>query len=91
MSVIDRLDSVLQAAGPAHHAAYIDTNGDDPEWPLWYAAHVLDSVRDILGRPELTQSRLVAALVGADDAFTRDEPAVPWHLYYAERFVEQLA
>lgn len=29
----DHLEAVLAALGPAHHAAYLDTDGVDPEWP----------------------------------------------------------
>lgn len=91
MSQLDRLDAVLAAAGPAHHAAFIETDGEDPEWPIWYAGHVLDDVRDILGRPDLTQSRLVAAFVSAGDEYTRVQPDVNWHRFYATSFTEDLA
>jgi hypothetical protein len=49
---VERIDAVLAAAGPAHHAAYIETDGFDPEWPLWYAEHVVEDLRSILDRPE---------------------------------------
>jgi hypothetical protein len=90
MTVVDRLDAALEAARPAHHAAHIDTDGDDPEWPLWYAAHLLEEVREILSRPGITRSRLVAAFVAADDDYVRTAPDVPWHRHYAERFVRGL-
>jgi hypothetical protein len=88
---IDRLAAVLEAAGPAHHAAYIEANGDDPEWPLWYAGHVLDDARAILGRPQLTLSRLVAAFVAADQVYRAETSPVPWPRFYAQRFAEELA
>ena len=66
VEIVERLAAVLAAAGPAHHAAYIETDGDDPEWPIWYANHVADDVRRILERPDLTVSRLVWAFVDTD-------------------------
>jgi hypothetical protein len=87
---IDRLDAVLAATGPAHHAAYVATDGADAEWPLWYADHVLDDVRDILEAPDLTRSRLVWAFVDADDAYGMEHPSAPWHRFYAERFATTL-
>ena len=90
MPDVERLEAVLSAAGPAHHAAYIESNGADPEWPLWYAEHLLADVRRLLGRPDLTKSRLVAALVSADDAYVITRPGVPWPRFYAARFVEEL-
>lgn len=86
----ERLVSVLEAAGPAHHAAYIETDGDDPEWPLWYANHVAAEVRRILDLPDLTESRLVWAFVDADEAHRREAPEEPWARFYAERFVTEL-
>ncbi len=90
MTELDELTAVLAAAGPAHHAAYIETDGDDPEWPLWYAGHVADDVRRILERPALTVSRLVWAFVNADQSHRKQAPDEPWSRFYAERFLEEL-
>ena len=89
-TTIDRLERVLGAAGPAHHAAYADTDGADAEWPEWYADHVLGEVRAILGSPDLTRSRLVWAFVAADDAYTAERPDAAWPRFYAERFARDL-
>ncbi len=88
--VVDRLAQVLAAAGPAHHAAYIATDGEDPEWPQWYAEHIAGDVREALGRPELTMSRLVWALVDSADAHAATNSDIPWHRFYAERFSAEL-
>ena len=87
---LDQIATVLAAAGPAHHAAYIDTDGDDPEWPLWYATHVIEDLRRILDQPDLTVSRVVWAFVDSDVSHRRDVPGTPWHTHYAERFVGSL-
>lgn len=87
---LEQLVAVLEAAGPAHHAAYIATDGEDPEWPLWYASHVADDVRTILNRQDLTVSRLVWAFVDADEAHRHRAPEVPWPMFYAEHFVTEL-
>ncbi len=88
---VDRLEAVLAAAGPAHHAAYHATDGQDPEWPLWYARQVVADLRTILSRPDLTESRLVWAFVKAEDAYSALQPEVPWPRFYAERFISDLA
>lgn len=90
MTELEELTTALAAAGPAHHAAYIETDGYDPEWPLWYANHVADDVRRILDRPDLTVSRLVWAFVEADRSHRSEAPDVPWSRFYAERFVTEL-
>ena len=89
-NLIDRLDQVLAAAGPAHHAAFAETNGSDPEWALWYAHYTAAEVRSILDRLDLTESRLVWAFVSADDAHTRSGSDVSWHRFSAEWFAARL-
>ncbi len=90
MNRLAELTAVLAAAGPAHHAAYIETDGDDPEWPLWYANHVADEVRRILERPDLTVSRLVWAFVAADQSHRNKAPDMPWSRFYAEWFADEI-
>ena len=68
----------------------VETDGYDPEWPLWYANHVADDVRRILERPDLTVSRLVWAIVAADQSHRSEAPDVPWSRYYAEWFIAEL-
>jgi hypothetical protein len=82
------LQAALQAAGPAHHVAFTETGGEDPEWPLWYAEHLIEKLRNLLSQPHLTTSRLVWALVAADDAYTAEQPALSWQEFYADRLSE---
>jgi hypothetical protein len=86
----DHLEAVLRGAGEAHHAAYADTDGDDPEWALWYASHVIGDLRAVLHRPELTLSRLVWAFVSCDDAYSAGRRELPWHGFYADCFIREL-
>jgi hypothetical protein len=86
----DRLEAVLRAAGEAHHAAFADTDGDDPEWALWYARHVIDEVREALHRPDLPVSRLVWAFVSCDETYSAGQPGLPWYRFYADCFIREL-
>lgn len=77
---------LLVAANKAHHDAFIAVDGDDPEWPIWYAEHLKDTLPAILGR-KLTKSRIVFELVRlADSADTGDEH---WTQVYAEALVRK--
>ena len=38
-----QLEELLRETGEAHHQAYIETDGADPEWPLWYADYLRES------------------------------------------------
>ncbi len=35
-----QLEGLFHEVGEAHHQAYIETDGADPEWPLWYADYL---------------------------------------------------
>jgi hypothetical protein len=37
---VERLAALFKQTGEAHHEAFLDTDGDDPEWPLWYAKYL---------------------------------------------------
>jgi len=86
---IERLAALFEQAGQAHHDAFRDTDGVDPEWPLWYAEHLQEQLQPFLAAP-LSRSRLVFCLIGADDEHRATESDVPWPEYYARRFLECL-
>ena len=66
-----KLSQLLLETGKAHHQAYIETDGYDLEWPLWYAEYLKDKLPAVLGR-ELTISELVYCLVHLD----KEQPAI---------------
>src|SRR3954471_10797358 len=39
-----QLEGLFHEVGEAHHQAYIETDGADPEWPLWYADYLRDKL-----------------------------------------------
>ena len=40
MDLTGQLEGLFREVGEAHHQAYIETDGADPEWPLWYAEYL---------------------------------------------------
>jgi len=85
MSETPDLPSLLIQTGHAHHEAFIETNGTDPEWPLWYAGYLFAKLRRLGYRG--TQAELVAALVEADRAHQATAPDAPWPQFYAPRLL----
>ena len=75
---------LFENTGHAHHQAFIATDGVDPEWPLWYAAHLEKPLSGLLNR-SLTQSKIVYELVRLDE--TADVGGAPWPQVYAEDLV----
>ena len=84
---LGRLSELFQQAGDAHHRAFSETDGEDPEWALWYAEYLHEKLNTFLAAP-ITRSRLVFCLIGADDEHRATESDVPWPEYYAQRFLE---
>lgn len=58
------IDSLVETA-EAHHKAFSTTEGEDRDWPIWYADHLLDNMRKLL-KANFTKSELIYLLVKAD-------------------------
>jgi hypothetical protein len=80
-----QLAALFRETGLAHHRAFADTNGDDPDWPDWYAQYLLPRLQELLGRPFDLQT--VARDLRAMDADHRGTDAhEPWPEFYARSF-----
>ena len=83
----EELAELMVETGHHHHAAYIDSDGVDPEWALWYAGYLQAQIWDRLGRV-LTKSELVYLLIASDlEARDIDDPR-EWPQLYASRIRE---
>jgi hypothetical protein len=76
------LADLLTETGHAHHKAFLATDGEDPEWPLWYAEYLEPRIVPHLGM-QPTRSRLVQCLLNADERHAASEAAEPWSRFYA--------
>lgn len=83
---IQAIADLLHQTGRAHHAAFVD--GDDPEWPLWYAAHLQAPLSKLLGF-ELTQSEIVYWLVRLDREYRATGSLEPWSQWYADMLIDE--
>jgi hypothetical protein len=79
----DQLAGLLKNTGDAHHHAYSVTDGTDPEWAIWYSAHLQTLLGDDLGR-SITRSELVYLLCKAQIQQASDASDEPWPKYYAD-------
>ena len=81
------LTQLFRDAGAAHHRAFLATNGDDPQWPQWYAAWLAVRMEALLGRafdvPQLAQQ-----LEALEKQRQSSKPAPDWPFFYAESFVD---
>jgi hypothetical protein len=85
-----RLAALFRETAEAHHQAFRAADGEDPEWPLWYAQRLQEPLGRIIGRP-VTRSELVHFLVSADREHARQSPRPDWPAFYAQLFLRQYA
>jgi len=83
----DELAELMVETGHNHHAAYIDSDGVDPEWALWYAGYLQAQIWDRLGRV-LSKSELVYLLIASDIEVSKSDDPAAWPQIYARRIRE---
>ena len=80
-SKLAELSELFRQTGEAHHQAFVATDGDDPEWAIWYADYLQARLEPFLAAP-ITRSRLVFCLIGADDEHRATESDATWPVSY---------
>lgn len=86
----EQITALMREAGGAHHRAFLRTNGEDPEWPAWYAAYLAEPLGALLGRP-LEAEELAADLEAVDREHRDRGRGVDWPSYYADWFLDRAA
>lgn len=86
--LVKQISELFHETGEEHHKAFIETEGVDPEWPLWYADYLLDKLHKILGA-SFTKAELVYLLVTADKEQVLRAPGADWTKYYAKLLIDR--
>jgi hypothetical protein len=81
-----QLEVLFHEVARALHPAYIETDGADPEWPLWYAEHLRDKLSALLDAT-FTKSELVYMLILVANEQPLRAPGANWARYYAKFFL----
>lgn len=82
------LGNLFRGAGQAHHEAFIDTDGEDLEWPAWYAEYLIGKLSGLLNA-KFSKSELIYLLVWAEKERSLRSPGADWARYYANFFIER--
>ena len=77
------LTDLFREAGNAHHKAFEQANGEDPEWPSWYADFLHERIVSLIHK-RLTKSELIYFFVLADRTFNKEKATSDWPEFYAE-------
>lgn len=81
---------ILAETGRAHHEAFAASDGEDPDWPIWYANYARDRIAETAGM-EFSRSQLIYCLIRADIEHQARSPESDWAEFYATEMVEHCA
>ena len=85
-----QLSVLFTQSARAHHEAFVATDGDDDDWPIWYAEFLQKPLSEILDT-QFTKSNLIYCLMNADFEFTAREIDTQWQKYYSKHFIDHYA
>ncbi len=80
---IQALANLFMETGEAHHQAYIETDGADEDWAIWYADYLHGKLPDHIG-VTLAKSEIVYLLMLLSYEQPMNAPSGNWRVYYAE-------
>ena len=84
-----QVERLFREVGPAHHEAFIETDGADPEWALWYAEFLHERISALLSQ-DLSTSELVHLILGAEEDRVENAPEADWPRHYARYVLRYL-
>ena len=85
-----QLTELFTETAKAHHEAFAATDGNDPEWPIWYAEYLQEAISEILQNRFLKRN-LIYCMMNADFEYTARETDDPWQKFYSDHFIEHFA
>ena len=87
-TIRQQLIQLFRETGPAHHLTFIETDGVDPEWPIWYANYMQERINAIM-KATFTRSKLVQIILNAAEDQEINAPQADWTEYYADYFLKR--
>ena len=85
---VETLAALIMKAGHSHHEAYMDSDGIDPEWALWYSGFLQANLFGLVEKIP-TRSALIHMLVQGE----KDHPVdvtPEWPAAYAADMLPQI-
>jgi len=83
---IKELAELFMKTGKAHHTAFIETDGEDPDWAIWYGKYLEEPLSNILNT-DLSAGEITERLISLDKKFTAEPSSSHWTEFYAAKLV----
>ena len=80
------VEELLGRAAKTHHMVWMKQDGEDADWPMWYASWLIDhsNFLEMIDQP-LTKSQLTCKLMTLDQEYTAaNDSSQTWQAYYAD-------
>ena len=75
----------MRSVGPAHHEAFAEADGEDPDWPIWYAEFLREEASAALNA-DLSRDELAVLLGEAEKA--RGGRTDDWTEFYVDYLID---
>ena len=85
---IKALADLFRQTSAAHHEAFKATDGEDADWPLWYAEYWVEKLPIHLG-VKLAKTDIVYAIMRLDKEVKSEAPGAEWARYYAKSLLNR--
>ena len=85
----EEIMEILQQTKREHSKAFRQTGGSDPDWPLWYANHLVASDIEEVLDAKLTKSMWVYLLVKIANEHDANAPGAEWSRYFAKYLIDK--
>ncbi len=86
--LVDDVAMLLARTATAHHEAFIQVDGADDDWSLWYATYLQQPLSQRLGR-HLSRIEIARGLVELNEDMLARRSDADWKQVYAEGLVDR--
>ncbi|MGH7686249.1 MAG: hypothetical protein ACREN2_05470 [Candidatus Dormibacteria bacterium] len=89
--VTARIATLLTEVGDLHHSVYRLSDGEDPDWAVWYAEWLatLSELPQLLGTKP-TRGRLTCLLISLEAEYGAELRPESWEAFYAAALLREL-
>lgn len=89
-NISQKIQELLIETKKEHDQAFTETNGQDTEWPMWYAGYLKEKLTALLNI-EITKSELIYLLISAEEKRKKSKAKKEWQKYFSDFLIKKLS
>ena len=83
-----QISTIFEETGTAHHQAFQETDGYDPDWAEWYAEHAQSRLARVSGY-HVSKPELARFFSEAEEKQAHEAPEENWTQFFADYFIDR--